>query len=125
MSGICPKRGPGRREKAAPVIATGPAPGTAPVVIAGSVPAGMTQAQDKVLKSLYGLGTDTTVTEARPARGAGGSPGAGPSAPTRGRAPETAPAAGYACPVSNREIRPSSPTVKVHLVRISPQVSLR
>lgn len=30
----------------------------------------------------------------------------------------------YACPVSNREIRPSSSTVKLHLVRISPQVSL-
>lgn len=47
MSGICPKRGLSRREKAAPVIATGPAPGIAPVVPAGSVPAGMTQAQTR------------------------------------------------------------------------------
>ncbi|GGU38003.1 hypothetical protein GCM10010259_30850 [Streptomyces daghestanicus] len=31
---------------------------------------------------------------------------------------------GHACPVSNREIRPSSSTVKDHRVRISPQVSL-
>ncbi|MGW5324536.1 hypothetical protein [Streptomyces sp. NPDC004014] len=125
MSGLCPKGELSRSEKAAPVIATGPAPGIALVVTAGPVPAGMTQAQDKVQKSLYGLGTDTTVTEARPAPRGGRSAGAGPGAPTPGRAPKTAPAAGYACPVSNREIRPSSPTVKVHLVRISPQVSLR
>ncbi|MGX1253104.1 hypothetical protein RKD48_005615 [Streptomyces ambofaciens] len=35
------------------------------------------------------------------------------------------PLPGYACPVSNRVIRPFSSTVKSHRVRISPQVSLR
>ncbi|GAA5214935.1 hypothetical protein GCM10023323_62010 [Streptomyces thinghirensis] len=34
------------------------------------------------------------------------------------------PSTRYACPVSNRAIRPSSSTVKSHRVRISPQVSL-
>ncbi len=119
------------------MIARGLAPGIALVTSVSSVSAGTTQAQDKVLKSLYGLGTDMTVTEARSAPGrTEGVSAAMPvdarsrsahqeSKRTRGQAPETVPAAGYACPVSNREIRPSSPTVKVHPVRISPQVSLR
>ncbi len=41
----------------------------------------------------------------------------------RERKPRTG--TGYAWPVSNRLILPSSDTVKRHAVRISPQVSLR
>jgi putative ABC transport system permease protein len=49
--------------------------GIALVITVNSVSAGMTQAQDKVLKSLYGLGTDMTVTKARSAPKAGSSQG--------------------------------------------------
>ncbi|MFJ9180713.1 ABC transporter permease [Streptomyces sp. NPDC102360] len=53
-----------RRRKAALVVASGLALGIALVIVVGSVSAGMTRAQDKVLQSLYGLGTDMTVTKA-------------------------------------------------------------
>ncbi|MDX3238709.1 ABC transporter permease [Streptomyces sp. ME03-5709C] len=53
-----------RRRKAALVIATGLALGIALVITVNSVSAGMQQAQGKVLESLYGLGTDMTVTKA-------------------------------------------------------------
>jgi putative ABC transport system permease protein len=73
MFGIYLKRELGRRKKAALVIALGLALGIALVITVDSVSAGMAQAQDKVLKSLYGLGTDMTVTKARTAPAAGGS----------------------------------------------------
>ncbi|MET8469801.1 ABC transporter permease [Streptomyces sp. NPDC006422] len=60
-----------RRRKAALVVASGLALGIALVIVVGSVSAGMTQAQDKVLQSLYGLGTDMTVTKAASAPKAG------------------------------------------------------
>ncbi|MFD5079401.1 ABC transporter permease [Streptomyces sp. NPDC058371] len=64
MFGIYLKRELSRRKKAALVIAMGLALGIALVITVNSVTAGMQQAQDKVLKSLYGLGTDMTVTKA-------------------------------------------------------------
>lgn len=67
MFGIYLKRELSRRKKAALVIALGLALGIALVITVNSVSAGMQQAQDKVLKSLYGLGTDMTVTKARTA----------------------------------------------------------
>ncbi|MEU5045508.1 ABC transporter permease [Streptomyces griseorubiginosus] len=73
MFGIYLKRELGRRKKAALVIALGLALGIALVITVNSVSAGMTQAQDKVLKSLYGLGTDMTVTKARSAPTSGNS----------------------------------------------------
>ncbi|MEU1402414.1 ABC transporter permease [Streptomyces sp. NPDC005728] len=75
MFGIYLKRELSRRKKAALVIAMGLALGIALVITVNSVSAGMTQAQDKVLKSLYGLGTDMTVTKARSAPKAGSSQG--------------------------------------------------
>ena len=75
MFGIYLKRELGRRKKAALVIALGLALGIALVITVNSVSAGMTQAQDKVLKSLYGLGTDMTVTKAQSAPKAGSSQG--------------------------------------------------
>ncbi|MDT0448063.1 ABC transporter permease [Streptomyces hesseae] len=62
----------GRRRKAALVVALGLALGIALVITVTSVSAGMAKAQDKVLQSLYGLGTDMTVTKAQPADGNGG-----------------------------------------------------
>ncbi|SEC73251.1 FtsX-like permease family protein [Streptomyces sp. 2131.1] len=53
-----------RRRKAALVVASGLALGIALVIIVSSVSSGMSKAQDKVLESLYGLGTDMTVTKA-------------------------------------------------------------
>ena len=53
-----------RRRKAALVVASGLALGIALVIIVSSVSSGMGSAQDKVLQSLYGLGTDMTVTKA-------------------------------------------------------------
>ncbi|MEV8309363.1 ABC transporter permease [Streptomyces flavidovirens] len=53
-----------RRRKAAFVVASGLALGIALVIVVSSVSAGMGRAQDKVLESLYGLGTDMTVTKA-------------------------------------------------------------
>ncbi|BBC36987.1 Membrane protein [Streptomyces graminofaciens] len=67
MFGIYLKRELSRRKKAALVIAMGLALGIALVITVNSVSAGMRQAQDKVLQSLYGLGTDMTVTKAREA----------------------------------------------------------
>src|SRR4051812_44605099 len=67
MFGIYLKRELSRRKKAALVIALGLALGIALVITVNSVSAGMAQAQDKVLQSLYGLGTDMTVTKARSA----------------------------------------------------------
>ncbi|MER5445446.1 ABC transporter permease [Streptomyces sp. NPDC002766] len=75
MFGIYLKRELGRRKKAALVIALGLALGIALVITVDSVSAGMTQAQDKVLKSLYGLGTDMAVTKAQSAPKAGSSQG--------------------------------------------------
>ncbi|MFI8068820.1 ABC transporter permease [Streptomyces sp. NPDC086033] len=76
MFGIYLKRELGRRKKAALVIALGLALGIALVITVNSVSAGMTQAQYKVLKSLYGLGTDMTVTKTRsaPTSGSSGRP---------------------------------------------------
>lgn len=56
-----------RRRKAALVVALGLALGIGLVITVNSVSSGMGQAQDKVLQSLYGLGTDMTVTKAAPA----------------------------------------------------------
>ncbi|SFE77422.1 ABC transporter permease [Streptomyces mirabilis] len=67
MFGIYLRRELSRRKKAALVIAMGLALGIALVITVNSVSAGMQQAQDKVLKSLYGLGTDMTVTKAQAA----------------------------------------------------------
>ncbi|MET8221281.1 ABC transporter permease [Streptomyces hirsutus] len=53
-----------RRRKAALVVASGLALGIALVVVVSSVSSGMGKAQEKVLQSLYGLGTDMTVTKA-------------------------------------------------------------
>ncbi|MEU9988584.1 ABC transporter permease [Streptomyces sp. NPDC048045] len=54
-----------RRRKAALVVASGLALGIALVIVVSSVSNGMSKAQDKVLQSLYGLGTDMTVTKAQ------------------------------------------------------------
>ncbi|MCQ6553924.1 ABC transporter permease [Streptomyces sp. C10-9-1] len=53
-----------RRRKAALVVASGLALGIALVIVVTSVSSGMSRAQGKVLESLYGLGTDMTVTKA-------------------------------------------------------------
>ncbi|MFF7532315.1 ABC transporter permease [Streptomyces bobili] len=53
-----------RRRKAALVVASGLALGIALVIVVTSVSSGMGKAQDRVLQSLYGLGTDMTVTKA-------------------------------------------------------------
>ncbi|MER7110254.1 ABC transporter permease [Streptomyces sp. NPDC000229] len=53
-----------RRRKAALVVASGLALGIALVIVVDSVTAGMNRARGKVLESLYGLGTDMTVTKA-------------------------------------------------------------
>jgi ABC-type lipoprotein release transport system permease subunit len=60
-----------RRRKAALVVASGLALGIALVIVVTSVSAGMGRAQDKVLESLYGLGTDMTVTKAAAPAAAG------------------------------------------------------
>ncbi|GGU22685.1 ABC transporter permease [Streptomyces daghestanicus] len=60
-----------RRRKAALVVASGLALGIALVIVVNSVSSGMSKAQDKVLESLYGLGTDMTVTKAAAAAGDG------------------------------------------------------
>ncbi|WP_335939171.1 ABC transporter permease [Streptomyces sp. PTD5-9] len=60
-----------RRRKAALVVASGLALGIALVIVVSSVSSGMGKAQDKVLESLYGLGTDMTVTKAAAAPGSG------------------------------------------------------
>ncbi|MGW1543415.1 ABC transporter permease [Streptomyces sp. NPDC002309] len=53
-----------RRRRAALVVASGLALGIALVIVVNSVSSGMGQAQDRILQSLYGLGTDMTVTKA-------------------------------------------------------------
>ncbi|MEL5960252.1 ABC transporter permease [Streptomyces sp. CLV115] len=60
-----------RRRKAALVVASGLALGIALVIVVSSVSTGMSRAQDKVLESLYGLGTDMAVTKAAAAPGSG------------------------------------------------------
>lgn len=60
-----------RRRKAALVVASGLALGIALVIVVNSVSSGMNRAQDKVLQSLYGLGTDMTVTKAAAPPGEG------------------------------------------------------
>ncbi|GGL76514.1 membrane protein [Streptomyces fumigatiscleroticus] len=62
-----------RRRKAALVVASGLALGIALVIVVNSVSSGMGKAQDKVLQSLYGLGTDMTVTKAAQAPSANSS----------------------------------------------------
>ncbi|WP_405938513.1 ABC transporter permease [Streptomyces sp. NBC_00726] len=62
-----------RRRKAALVVASGLALGIALVIVVSSVSSGMSKAQDKVLESLYGLGTDMTVTKAAAAPKSGSS----------------------------------------------------
>ncbi|WP_407560758.1 ABC transporter permease [Streptomyces sp. 184] len=52
-----------RRRKAALVVATGLALGIGLVITVSSVAAGMRDAQDEVLHSLYGVGTDLTVSK--------------------------------------------------------------
>lgn len=52
-----------RRRKAQLVIALGLALGIALVVVVNAVSSGMSKAQDEVLESLYGLGTDMTVSK--------------------------------------------------------------
>ncbi|MFD3922179.1 ABC transporter permease [Streptomyces sp. NPDC058595] len=64
-----------RRRKAALVVASGLALGIALVIVVNSVSSGMREAQDKVLESLYGLGTDMTVTKAAPPASEGGRAG--------------------------------------------------
>ncbi|MEU6060561.1 FtsX-like permease family protein [Streptomyces sp. NPDC047097] len=64
-----------RRRKAALVVASGLALGIALVIVVGAVSEGMSQAQAKVLQSLYGLGTDMTVTKAAEPPGEGQSQG--------------------------------------------------
>ncbi|MGP2440469.1 ABC transporter permease [Streptomyces sp. JW3] len=64
-----------RRRKAALVVASGLALGIALVIVVNSVSSGMGKAQDKVLESLYGLGTDMTVTKAAAAAGGDDSEG--------------------------------------------------
>lgn len=61
-----------RRRKAALVVASGLALGIALVIVVSSVSSGMRDAQGKVLESLYGLGTDMTVTKAAPPASEGG-----------------------------------------------------
>ncbi|WP_149827776.1 ABC transporter permease [Streptomyces tailanensis] len=61
-----------RRRKAALVVASGLALGIALVIVVSSVSSGMEKAQGKVLESLYGLGTDMTVTKAAAAPGENG-----------------------------------------------------
>ncbi|WP_344054883.1 ABC transporter permease, partial [Streptomyces thermoalcalitolerans] len=60
----CLRRELRRRRKTALVVASGLALGIALVIVVTSVSHGMSRAQDKVLQSLYGLGTDMTVTKA-------------------------------------------------------------
>lgn len=60
-----------RRRRAAFVVASGLALGIALVIVVNSVTAGMNKAQDQVLESLYGLGTDMTVTKAATPPGEG------------------------------------------------------
>jgi len=57
-----------RRRRAALVVASGLALGIALVIVVSSVSSGMEKAQGKVLQSLYGLGTDMTVTKAAAAQ---------------------------------------------------------
>ncbi|OAH13881.1 ABC transporter permease [Streptomyces jeddahensis] len=66
-----------RRRKAALVVASGLALGIALVIVVSSVSSGMKQAQGKVLESLYGLGTDMTVTKAATPQGEGDDSGNG------------------------------------------------
>ncbi|MGA5440658.1 ABC transporter permease [Streptomyces griseoincarnatus] len=53
-----------RRRKSALVVASGLALGIALVIVVNAVSTGMGKAQGQVLESLYGLGTDMTVTKA-------------------------------------------------------------
>ncbi|MDH6225337.1 ABC transporter permease [Streptomyces sp. MJP52] len=53
-----------RRRRAALVVASGLALGIALVIVVDAVSSGMGRAQARVLESLYGLGTDMTVTKA-------------------------------------------------------------
>lgn len=116
MFGIHLKRELSRRKKAVLVVAMGLALGIALVITVDSVSAGMTQAQDKVLRQVrQARGRQELKRTRRQAL---------PRAALLRRSGRGA-RSRHACPVSKREIRPSSSTMNVHLVRISPQVSLR
>ncbi|WP_037912723.1 ABC transporter permease [Actinacidiphila yeochonensis] len=67
----CLRRELRRRHRAALVVALGLALGIGLVITVNAVSSGMGQAQDSVLKSLYGIGTDMTVTKAQAASGSG------------------------------------------------------
>ncbi|MFD7918123.1 ABC transporter permease [Streptomyces sp. NPDC059740] len=60
-----------RRRKASLVVAVGLGLGIALVIVVASVSTGMQKAQGSVLQSLYGLGTDMTVTKAATAPDSG------------------------------------------------------
>ncbi|TDC10025.1 ABC transporter permease, partial [Streptomyces sp. 8K308] len=60
-----------RRRRTQLVVAAGLALGIALVIVVNAVSAGMQRAQDEVLRSLYGLGTDITVSRAFTAPGEG------------------------------------------------------
>lgn len=69
-----------RRKRQAVVIALGLAVGIGLVMTVTAVSSGVRRAQAEVLHSLYGLGTDVTVTTAPPASGSGKVLSAGPAA---------------------------------------------
>ncbi len=73
-----------RRRRQAFVVALGLALGIGLVVTVSAMAAGVRTAQSKVLKSLYGVGTDVTVTQA-PAGGTGGPARFGLTAPNQAR----------------------------------------
>ncbi|MGO1770411.1 MAG: ABC transporter permease, partial [Microbacterium sp.] len=60
------------RKKQTIVVAAGLAVAIALVIVTGALSAGVTQAQEKALESVYGVGTDLTVTGAAAEPGAGG-----------------------------------------------------
>ena len=61
------------RRKQTIIIAIGMALAIALVIVVNSVAAGVKNAQAEVLKSVYGVGTDITITKPATAPGAGGS----------------------------------------------------
>ena len=66
------------RRKQTIIIAIGMALAIALVIVVNSVAAGVKNAQAEVLKSVYGVGTDITITKPATAPGAGGSNAQGP-----------------------------------------------
>ncbi|CAM5347783.1 hypothetical protein STANM309S_02004 [Streptomyces tanashiensis] len=70
-----------RRSSSPPGLALG----IALVIVVNSVSSGMSRAQGKVLESLYGIGTDLTVTKAQERPEAGAQPCSGPGSSSRAR----------------------------------------